>query len=285
MEKKGIEFFQCPLSLRLCGYSRVTKNTYRNLSLESHNYWQMDLCRFGNAEIIFDHYTLVLSPDDILIIPPGVRHMMRYSAMDLFGCYSFKFDLATPSEMRLNSMLVSGKEDAASRNVAIECVSRVFRTIFPEKLWEQPIAFTTSDAYPHIGILENLLMGIICDFYFSKNTGFPSEVPLFFRKMREFISFRDGAPVSVAELAAYMEYSPGHLRLLIQRDAGMTAKHFIDRERIQIAKRLLHYSSLKIGKLAKHMGFTDAIYFGKFFRKYTGETPGIYRQRSRQIKP
>ena len=61
---------------------------------------------------------------------------------------------------------------------------------------------------------------------------------------------------------------------------GISTKEFIDRERIKTAKQLLTWSNISITHLAEKMGFSDLIYFDRFFKKYSGETPGAFRKRS-----
>ena len=275
MDRKKI----CPLRLLFCGYSRVKKGDYRHLSMVSHQFWQGDLCISGTAEIVFPKYTLTVHPYDILIIPSGVPHMFRYiSPTERFCCYSFKFDLETelPAKNYI-SKLISGKEKEPLRKVSLESIANLFHAIFPEKYWKQSLAFATSHIWPDITLLENMLYGILCNFYFSgeENLSKSSHLVL---KIKEYIVTQDGAPVTLKELADRFGYTPNHLSTLIFQETGFRAKDFIDRERVAIAQRFLQYSNLKINELASLMGFNDINYFRKFYKRITGETPSEYKK-------
>ena len=58
-------------------------------------------------------------------------------------------------------------------------------------------------------------------------------------------------------------------------------KRLIDLERIELAKTYLEYSSMNVAEIAQRFGFCDALYFGKFFRKYTGVPPGKFLRERR----
>jgi YesN/AraC family two-component response regulator len=247
--------------------------------MESHSFWQGDLCIQGSAEIRFPKYTLTLKPYDILIIPPRMPHVFCYSPTELFCCYSFKFDLcADITEKHWISKLISGKADEHIRKTSIECLAKIFHTVFPEKYWNQSLAFATSQEWPYIILLENMLYGILCNFYFNSQENI-SEKSLLIRKIREYIIFRDGSPVTLKELADHFGYTPGYLSSLILHETGTRAKFFIDSERIAIAQRFLQYSNLRIKELAELMGFNDINYFRKFYKRITGESPSQYKKK------
>ena len=271
----------CPLKLLFCGYSRVKKGDYRHLSMTTHSFWQVDFCSAGSAEIVFQKYKLPVTPRDILIIPPGVPHMFRYTSLtERFCCYSFKFDLTDDFLSKTCiPKLISGKEKEASRETALECIARIFHSIFPEKYWNQSLAFATSHLWPDITLLENMLYGTLCNFYFeeSENESI-SKQSRFIRKIREYIILQDGAPVTLKELADNFHYTPNHLSAMIYKETGIRAKHFIDNERVAIAQRFLQYSNLKINELADMMGFNDINYFRKFFKRLSGFSPSEYKK-------
>lgn len=268
----------CPLHLRFCGFGKIRKGDYGRLAMDSHSFWQGDFCVGGGAEIIFEKYRLTVRPNDILIIPPGVTHMFRYFSNEKFCCYSFKFDLEEkiPGKEYIPK-LISGRENESVRRTSLECVSAIFHSIFPEKYWNQSLAFATSGVWPYISLLENLLYGILCNFYFDNQENLSGKSMLV-RKIREYIVLRDGAPVSLKELAEHFEYTPNYLSTLIFHETGIRAKYFIDRERVAAAQRFLQYSNLKINELADLMGFRDINYFRKFYKRITGESPSSYKK-------
>ena len=47
--------------------------------------------------------------------------------------------------------------------------------------------------------------------------------------------------------------------------------------RMEMAKNYLRHTRLPVAAIAEKLGYDDAGYFGKVFRKYTGVTPKNYR--------
>jgi len=83
---------------------------------------------------------------------------------------------------------------------------------------------------------------------------------------------------TVAEYAELLHVSPNHLNAVCRRLLNKTASALIH-ERVTVeARRLLRHSALSVAEVAYQLGFEDASYFGRYFRKYAGQTPEAYRQ-------
>ena len=83
---------------------------------------------------------------------------------------------------------------------------------------------------------------------------------------------------SVRDYAERLHVSPNHLNALCRRVLNKTASNLIHARVITEAQRLLSHSSLGVAQVAYELGFEDASYFGRYFRKYTGRTPEAFRQ-------
>jgi len=71
--------------------------------------------------------------------------------------------------------------------------------------------------------------------------------------------------------------TPGHLNACCRRELRQTAGAIV-RHRIALeARRLLRYSDLNAAQVADRLGFDDASYFTRFFRRETGRTPTRFR--------
>ncbi|MCF3648578.1 AraC family transcriptional regulator [Synoicihabitans lomoniglobus] len=83
--------------------------------------------------------------------------------------------------------------------------------------------------------------------------------------------------VEVGEFAELLNVSRTHLNNGLRRFTGRSASELIHERMLLEAKRRLLHSSLTIAEIAYELQFQDPSYFGRFFRKYTGVTPGEYR--------
>jgi AraC-like DNA-binding protein len=80
------------------------------------------------------------------------------------------------------------------------------------------------------------------------------------------------------EYAAMLYVTPNHLNALSKDVTGLSAGELI-RDRILLeAKRLLINAQINISQIAAELGFIDNSYFTKFFKKYVGFTPEIFRK-------
>lgn len=71
--------------------------------------------------------------------------------------------------------------------------------------------------------------------------------------------------------------SPKHLSAVIKQISGRSAAEWIDEYVILEAKNLLRYSTMNIQEIAYYLNFTTQSFFGKYFKRLTGITPGQYR--------
>ncbi|WP_205513836.1 helix-turn-helix domain-containing protein [Longitalea arenae] len=80
------------------------------------------------------------------------------------------------------------------------------------------------------------------------------------------------------EYAALLYITPNHLNALCKDVTGRSAGELI-RDRILLeAKRLLVNARLSISQIANELRFMDNSYFSKFFKKYVGVTPEVFRK-------
>jgi len=86
----------------------------------------------------------------------------------------------------------------------------------------------------------------------------------------------------VADYAAELSVTPGHLSVLCTQFAGRRAKRLLDTELVSRARRLLLYTDESAARIGASLGFEDASYFSRFFRRETGQTPAQFRSEARR---
>ncbi|BEL05024.1 AraC family transcriptional regulator [Actinoplanes sichuanensis] len=83
--------------------------------------------------------------------------------------------------------------------------------------------------------------------------------------------------LSLAEVAAAVALTPGHLTTTVRRKTGRTVQQWILQRRLQEARRLLSETDLPVASVAHRSGFPDVSYFIKRFRAECGVTPARWR--------
>jgi AraC family transcriptional activator of pobA len=82
---------------------------------------------------------------------------------------------------------------------------------------------------------------------------------------------------AVQDYAHALSITPRHLSAISQRFVGSTAKQVIAHRLILEAKRQLTFTNHSIKEIAHALGFKDASYFSKAFKKQTAVAPQSYK--------
>ena len=84
-------------------------------------------------------------------------------------------------------------------------------------------------------------------------------------------------PINANELAREIHMSKSGIYKCMQKNYGLTPGEFICARRIEKAQELLEESELSISQIADRVGFSDAAYFSRCFKKLKGVSPIKYR--------
>ena len=87
----------------------------------------------------------------------------------------------------------------------------------------------------------------------------------------------------VNNYADMLNISAGHLSEVVKEQSGKPAIAHIHERLILEAKRLLFHSERSIKEIAFELGFEDASYFNRFFKRITQTTPAVYRSTTREM--
>lgn len=156
-----------------------------------------------------------------------------------------------------------------------------------------PMLFSLTN-YPRVKILYNQLLDVYkltgarkkyCDFLFTalcceiaaqaeyENVSGNKTV----NKAVSWIEMNINTPISLEHTARALGYNKRYLSRVFKENTGMTVNEFIMDKKFTLAKQMLTGSDEKISSIAAYLGFTDAGYFMRAFRKKEGITCGEYR--------
>lgn len=83
--------------------------------------------------------------------------------------------------------------------------------------------------------------------------------------------------LEVNQIAKALNLSHSHLSDTLQQETGHHPCHFYDLKILDKAKTLLTNTDLSIAEIAKKLTY-DPSNFGKFFKKFAGQTAGEFRK-------
>jgi AraC-like DNA-binding protein len=105
----------------------------------------------------------------------------------------------------------------------------------------------------------------------------PSASYLLFLKTARFIENNFTSALDRTVFERHLQRSYYHLGQVFKKFEGVTILEYIQRLRIQRSKHLLLHTVKSIKEIAEEVGFRDAFYFCKVFKKSEGTAPSVYR--------
>jgi two-component system response regulator YesN len=96
-------------------------------------------------------------------------------------------------------------------------------------------------------------------------------------QLHRYVEEQIDGDLSLNRLAEFVYLTPFYLSRLYKQKTGDTLSDYIKSRRIEVAKRLLGESNLKIHEIGMRIGYDSASYFTRFFKKTTSLTPQEYR--------
>ncbi|MEF7638177.1 helix-turn-helix domain-containing protein [Bacillus thuringiensis] len=85
--------------------------------------------------------------------------------------------------------------------------------------------------------------------------------------------------ISLSALAELLHMNPTYLSGLFKKEVGITLSQYIQREKIEEAKKLLTLTSYSLTDICLWLKFNDQSYFIRIFKKITKMTPKQYREK------
>jgi AraC family transcriptional regulator of arabinose operon len=97
------------------------------------------------------------------------------------------------------------------------------------------------------------------------------------RKAMDYLMNNLADPPSLAALADVSGLSRSRLALLFERQVGQPPGKFVERHRLERAKRLLEYTRYSLQQIADELGFSSPFYLSLRFKRWFGVSPRTYR--------
>ncbi|MHA4869538.1 helix-turn-helix domain-containing protein [Duganella sp. PWIR1] len=96
-------------------------------------------------------------------------------------------------------------------------------------------------------------------------------------RFRDLVNQHYGKNLRLQEYASMMAVSVSQLRSVCSSALGQSPTKLIHSRIVTEAKRSLIFSDLPVEQIAFRLGFDDAAYFTRFFRREVGQTPSQFR--------
>ncbi|PKJ52583.1 helix-turn-helix domain-containing protein, partial [Bacillus sp. SN10] len=148
------------------------------------------------------------------------------------------------------------------------------------------IAFSLSDLYiqkieqiDNIYAVNRLIEEALCTFADSVKEYNEKQYSKKINMCLDYIARNIYNDITVNNLANYIQINPSYLSDIFKKEVGITLKHYIQRERIEEAKRILTLTQYPLSTICHMLNFHDQSYFIKVFKRFTSMTPRQYREK------
>ncbi len=98
-------------------------------------------------------------------------------------------------------------------------------------------------------------------------------------KICNYIKSRFTEKLTLQDVSSHVYLSPSYLSKLIKDELKCSFTDYINNLRVEKSKEFLLSSNLSLSEIACVVGFEDQSYFTKVFKKFTGISPGRYKDR------
>lgn len=97
-------------------------------------------------------------------------------------------------------------------------------------------------------------------------------------QIKDFIYQHRIENITLSDIAQAVYLSPSYISAIFKKEAGQTIHDYMLSLKMQEAKKLLSETHMKILEISEYLGYETPHYFSYSFKRYTGQTPGQYRQ-------
>jgi len=88
--------------------------------------------------------------------------------------------------------------------------------------------------------------------------------------------------ITLARMADHLNISKNYFCSLFKQETGINFLEYVTKVKMEWAKLLLKEGTYKTYKVSEMLGYREASYFSRLFRKYTGFSPAEYKKQMQE---
>jgi AraC family L-rhamnose operon regulatory protein RhaS len=153
-------------------------------------------------------------------------------------------------------------------------VPEIFERLMAEHRDRSPDSRAVAETW-----LDALLLQVLRDHDHHTRAGQAGGVSDAIRSAVQWMNERVDEAYRLDDVAAHVGLGLSQFHARFERETGFSPGQYRTRLRIEKAKRHLRQGGWSVTELAHRLGFSTSQYFATTFKRYTGMTPRMYRER------
>ncbi len=102
-------------------------------------------------------------------------------------------------------------------------------------------------------------------------------------EIKDYIRSNYSRKITMADISKIVHFSPDYITKIFKEKTGMTIREYIVKKRMEAARSLVVSTDKSISDVASFVGYNNASYFIRMYKKYYNVTPSSLRKRKKDI--
>ncbi|AZS14121.1 helix-turn-helix domain-containing protein [Paenibacillus lutimineralis] len=253
---------------------------------EAHPAFELILILEGTQITLLENLKYELHQGDILLIPPGFKHINQCTDEDGLTYFIAHFNVDEPlfrQEMSLNAKLFypCGSED--NERLKAGMMNWVH-------LAQREGEYTVADLFRIQAGLFEIFSVLAQRMSANSEETVPPTAAHYARLIAESLKSNFNhenmknevlreREIHIEDIAASLKISPGYALEVFQKVYGISPRKYLSELKLHEAKQLIHQPDLDISQIASMLGYSSLAHFSRQFKRWTGMSPRQYRQK------
>jgi AraC-like DNA-binding protein len=233
-------------------------------------------------------YIITCDAGHFIFLPPRTpinkfaAHSFGETQKDkIYSCSLLQMNLYRDS---IHCMIHNCRNEKVTGDPTANCLIRHPQTVQTFRLFADELSHPKSNPVLSGHLLSALFLGMsreIADGHqlsSAMQTPDHPSVPKSVQDIRDYIRTHLHDGLTIEKVARAMYISPSQFTHYIRDVSGQSFVEMLTECRVSEAKFLLQESQWSVITIAEQLGFKSATYFGAFFRRHVGVSPGFYRK-------
>jgi len=235
----------------------------------------------GRQTYVVGNKTYHLRGGDVFIAFPQERHSTGGHPQEKGILYWIQYTLPKPGASFLG---LPPKQGQAVLDAALLIEKRHFRGDWKMKeCLDQMTLLYQQDPSPLVGAaIANQATAFLLSVISISGSVAPESMTRSLEGVLHHIDTRLEERITLVELATLLDVSVSRFKFRFKKEMGVPPAEYIQRRRIEEARRRLKETKFSITQIAFDLGFSSSQYFATVFKRYTGSAPHNIRQREKQ---